>query len=42
MRGKERIKVDIKINPKLAAKRKSISSFAPVKRPISERCNAHV
>lgn len=42
MRGKEHIKVDIKIDPKVAAKRKSIPSFAPAKSTTSESYDAYV
>ena len=42
MRGKERIKVNLKINPKVAAKRKSIPTFVSSKRTISESYDAYV
>lgn len=42
MRGKEHIKVDIKINPRVAAKRKRIPSFASVKNVPSESDDAYV
>ena len=42
MRGKEHIKVDIKIDPKMAAKRKRISSFSMSKTTTSESNDAYV